>query len=196
MIRRLASLALMALLTPGLLASCSGGADRRDAARAPRTAEDSLAWWRARADSMERTLGALEQVRGQLAQSHGTSAYAAWFAGGDLRVVHEESSLGPLGTRSNRYYFERGVPRLALESGMVPMDTTLRLGRLERAILFDDLGRLVSASKTLDSLKTWVAGYEADATLSHAQQLRQAARDARSSGGAAAPPGGGAPAKR
>ena len=74
-----------------------------------------------------------------------------------MRVVHEEMSLGRLGSRSNRYYFERGEPRLALETGLVPADTTLRLVPLERAILFDDLGRLVAASKSLDNVKTWAA---------------------------------------
>jgi hypothetical protein len=195
MIRRLASLALLVLLAPGLIAGCSGRNARRDAARVPRTAEDSLSSWRLRADSMDAALGSLEQVRGQLAQSAGTSTYAAWFEGGEVRVVHEEMSLGQRGSRSNRYYFERGVPRLTLESGMMPVDTTLTLKRLDRAVLFDDTGRLVAATKTLDSVKTWVAGFEANATLAHALQLRAAAQDAHSNRGVMAPPEGGVPAK-
>lgn len=196
MIRRLAAIALLALLTPGVLAGCSGRGAGKGASRAPRTAEDSLSDWRARADSMEAVLGSLEQVKGQLVQGIGTAVYAAWFDSGEVRVVHEEMSLGQLGSRSNRYYFERGVTRLALESGMMPVGTTLTLKRLERAILFDDLGRLVSASQTLDSLKTWVAGYEASAALGHAQLLRTTAQEARSNRGAVAPPEGGMPAQR
>ena len=196
MIRRLVSLALLALLALGLLAGCSGRGARKDAARVLRTAEDSLSYWRWRADSIEAVLGSLEQVKGQLVQGIGTAVYAAWFDSGEVRVIHEEMSLGQLGSRSNRYYFERGVTRLALESGMVPADTTLTLRKLERAMLFDDFGRLVAASKTLDSLKTWVAGYEASAALGHAQLLRMTAQDARSSRGAVAPPEGGMPAKQ
>jgi hypothetical protein len=79
---------------------------------------------------------------------------------------------------------------------MVPIDTTLALKRLERAMLFDDFGRVVAATKTLDSLKTWVAGYEASAAVGHAQQLRMTAQAARASKGTLAPPEGGTPAKR
>jgi hypothetical protein len=196
MIRRLAALALLALLALAPIAGCSGRGARKDAAHALRTAEDSLSYWRWRADSIEAVLGSLEQVKGQFVQGVGTSLYAAWFDSGEVRVIHEEMSLGQMGSRSNRYYFERGAPRLALESGMQPVDSTLTLRRLERAVLFDDLGRLVAASKTLDSLKTWVAGYEAEATLIHAQQLRTAATDTRSSRGTPAPLEGGMPARR
>ena len=195
MIRRLFSLALLALLAAGLLAGCSGGGARKGGRRLPRTAEDSLSDWRGRADSIEAVLGSLEMVRGQFVQGAGTSLYAAWFDSAGVRVIHEEMSLGHMGSRSNRYYYEQGVPRLALESGMQPVDSALTLRRLERAVLFDDLGRLVAAGKTLDSLKTWVASYEAEATLIHARQLRTAARDARSSRGARAPLEGGTPAQ-
>jgi hypothetical protein len=196
MIRRLAALALLALLALALIAGCSGRGVRKDAARVLRTAEDSLSYWRGRADSIEVALGSLELVRGQFVQGVGTSHYAAWFDSAGARVIHEEMNLGRMGSRSNRYYYEQGVPRLALESGMQPVDSTLTLRRLERAVLFDDFGRLVAASKTLDSLKMWVAGYEADATLMHAQQLRTTAQDARSSKGTMAPPEGGTPAGR
>jgi hypothetical protein len=196
MIRRLAALALLALLALALIAGCSGRGARKDTPRVLRTAEDSLSWWRWRADSIDAVLGSLEQVKGQFVQGAGTAAYAAWFDSGEVRVIHEEMSLGHRGSRSNRYYFERGVPRLALESGMQPVDTTLTLRRLERAVLFDDFGRLVAASKTLDSLKTWVAGYEASAAVGHAQQLRMTAQAVRSSRGAVAPPEGGTPAQQ
>ena len=196
MIRRLVALAFLALLTVGLLAGCSGRGARKDAPRGLRTAEDSLSYWRLRADSIDATLGSLEQVRGRFVQSVGTATYAAWFDSGEVRVIHEEMSLGQMGSRSNRYYFERGLPRLAVESGMVPVDSTLTLGRLERAMLFDDLGRLVAASKTLDTLKTWVAGYEAGTAADHARDLRVAAQNVRSSQGAVAPPEGGIPVRR
>jgi hypothetical protein len=196
MIRRFVFLALLALLALGLLVGCSGRGARKDAPRVLRTAEDSLSYWRWRADSIDAVLGSLEQVKGQLVQGGGTAIYAAWFDHGEVRVIHEEMNLGHLGSRSSRYYFERGVPRLALESGMVPIDTTLALKRLERAMLFDDFGRVVAATKTLDSLKTWVAGYEASAAVGHAQQLRMTAQAAHSSRGAVAPPQGGLPAKQ
>jgi hypothetical protein len=196
MIRRLVCLSLLLLLVPGLIAAGSGCAARKDAPGSPATAEDSLAAWRGRADSLDAALGSLEQVRGQLEQATGTSGYSAWFEDGDVRVVHEEMTLGPRGSKSNRYYFERGALRLALEAGMVHADTSARLVPLERAVLFDDSGRLVAASKSLDGVKTWVAGYEAAAALGHAQTLREAARDARPRTGAAAPPEGGTPATR
>jgi hypothetical protein len=196
MTRRLVALVLMALMVPGLLAACSGCGARRDASREPRTAEDSLSGWRRHADSLEAARGSLEQVQGQSVQAGGTSTYAAWFDSGAVRVVHEEMSLGIRGSRSNRYYFERGVPRLAVETGMVPADSTLRLVPLDRAILFDDLGRLVAATQTLDSVKTWVASYEATAALDHARLLRVNAQDVRSNQGTGAPPEGGEPARR
>jgi hypothetical protein len=196
MIRRLVASALLALLIPGLLATCSGCGTRRSAARVPRTAEDSLADWRGRADSLESTLGSLEMVKGQFIQGTGPSVYAAWFDSGRVRVVHEEVSLGNLGSRSNRYYFERDVPRLAIETGMVPTDTTLRIVPFDSALLFDDFGRLVAATKALDGVKTWIASYEAATTLEHARLLWLNARDARSSRGAAAPPEGGTPTTR
>ena len=133
MIRRLAAPALLALLALALIAGCSGRGARKDAASVPRTAEDSLPHWRWRTDSIEAVLGSLEQVKGQFVQSAGTSLYAAWLDSGEVVVIHEELSLGYMGSRSNRYYFERGVPRLALESGMQPVDSTLTLRRLERA---------------------------------------------------------------
>ena len=194
--RRLTTLVPLILLALGLLAGGPGCGARRDASRAPRTAEDSLSDWRGRADSLEGVLGTMDKIDGQLAQGVGTEVYAAWFDRGEVRVVHEELSLGPRGARSNRYYFERRVPRLALESGLVPIDTTLRLVPLERAILFDDLGRLVAATKTLDSVKTWVAGYEASAALVHAGRMGVIAQETRGYRGAVARPGGGRSAKK
>ena len=196
MIRRLFSLALLALLAAGLLAGCSRGGGRTGVPRVLRTAEDSLAFWRWRADSIDAALGSLEQVRGVLPQGAGNALFTAWFDSGQVRVIHETLDLDRMGSRSNRYFFERGVPRLALESGRVPFDTTLALHRLDRAMLFDDYGRVVAATKTVDSTKTWVAGYEASAAVGHAQQLRTAAQAQRQSEGSGAPAGGGAPGKK
>lgn len=196
MIQRPATFALLALLAAGLIAGCSGRSARRNTARAPRTAEDSLFWWRWRADSMEGVLGTMDTINGQLAQSVGTEVYAAWFDSGEVRVVHEEMSFGPRGARSNRYYFERRVPRLAVETGMVPADATLRLVPLERTMLFDDLGRLVAATMSLDSVKTWVAGPEASAALVHAGRMGVIAQEARGCRGGATRPERGRPAEK
>ena len=199
MIRRLAALALLALLITSLLAACSGCGPRGNASRAPRTAEDSLADWRGRADSLERTERAsdsLGQARGHLAQAGGSAAWTAWFDSDAVRVVHETVDLGPRGRASNRYYFERGVPRLTVEAGLVPADTASRLVPLERTILFDDLGRLVAATMKLDDVKTWVSGDEATAVLDRARRLRASAEEARAGRGSGAPAGDGKPAQR
>lgn len=196
MTRHLAALTLLALLLTGLLATCSGCGARRDASRGPRTAEDSLTDWRARADSLDGVLGSMDKVEGQLVKSVGTPVYAAWLDSGEVRVVHEELDLGTRGSLSNRYYFERGVPRLAVESGRAPIDTTPTLRRLERAILFDDSGRLVAATMSLDSVKTWVASPEAATALDNARRLRASAQAVRSSRDAGAASGGGTPAPR
>lgn len=194
--RRPVALALLALLVPGLLAACSGCGTRRDASRGPRTAADSLIDWRTRADSLEGVLGSMDKVEGQLVEGVGTPVYAAWLDRGEVRVVHEELDLGTRGSRSNRYYFERGVPRLAVESGRAPIDTTPTLRRLERAILFDDSGRLVAATMSLDSVKTWVASPEAATALVNAQRLRASAQAVHSSRDAGAAPGDEKPTPR
>ena len=196
MIRRLAALALLALLVPSLITGCSGRGARKNASRVPRTAEDSLSWWRMRADSIESALGSLDKVERPPDPGTETAGYTAWFDSGAVRVVHETVDLGPRGSGSNRYYFERGEPRLTVEQGAVPADTGQRLVPLERAMLFVDFGRLVAATMTLDNVKTWVSGDEAAVVLSHARRLRATAQDARSSPGAGAPSGDTKPARR
>ncbi len=183
MIRRPAALALLTLLVAGLLAASSGCGARRDAAHGPRTAADSLSAWRARADSMDGVLDSLQRVEGEFAQPAGTSTYAAWLDRGGVRVIHEDLGLGARGSHSNRYYFERGVPRLAVETGMAPVDSTPRLVPFQRAMLFDDHGGLVAASKTVGNVGTWLADYEATAALDHARRLLDGAQDARSGRG-------------
>jgi len=196
MIRRLVPFVLPIVLVAGLIAGCSGRGPRTDASRGPRTAGDSLADWRGRADSLDATRGSLEQVRGQLAHGIGTSTWTAWFDSGGVRVLHEALDLGARGSRSNRYYFERGFPRLTVETGRVPADSALRLVPLERVILFDDLGRLVAATMMLDSVKTWVGGDEATAVLDRARRLLAGAEGARAARGAGALPGVTKPANR
>ncbi len=196
MTRHLVALALLALLVPGLLTTCSGCGARQDASRAPRTAGDSLSAWRGRADSLEAAIGPRAQAEGRLDPAGGSATWAAWFDSDAVRVVHETVDLGARGLGSNRYYFERGVPRLTVEEGMVPADTTLRLVPLERAVLFDDLGRLVAATMKLDNVKTWVGGDEATAVLARARRLRASAEAARAGGGPGAPTGDTKPAPR
>ena len=70
MIRRLVSLALVVLLAPGFIAAGSGCGVRKDVPRKPGTAEDSLADWRGRADSLDGSLGSLDPVRGQIDPGH------------------------------------------------------------------------------------------------------------------------------
>ena len=194
--RPFVALVLLPLLTAGLLAACSGCGGRRSASRAPRTAEDSLAVWRAHADSLEATLGSMDKVEQPGDSSTGAAGYTAWFDSGAVRVVHETVDLGKQGSGSNRYYFERGEPRLTVEQGTVPADTALRLVPLERAMLFADFGRLVAATMKLDNVKTWVSGDEATAVLSHARRLRATAQDAHSRRGAGASSGDTKPAQR
>ena len=124
--RPFVALVLLPLLTAGLLAACSGCGGRRSASRAPRTAEDSLAVWRAHADSLEATLGSMDKVEQPGDSSTGAAGYTAWFDSGAVRVVHETVDLGKQGSGSNRYYFERGEPRLTVEQGTVLADTALR----------------------------------------------------------------------
>ena len=193
--RRLFATALLALLVTGLVAGCSGGGSRRPP-RELRDAADSLSSWRWRADSVDAALGSMELFKGQVPVGGGTASWAAWFDSGEVRVIHEEMNLGQLGSRSNRYYFEKGAVRFTLETGMVPTDSTQVLHRLDRAMLFDDFGTLRAGSKRLDSLGVAVAGYEASATAGHAQQLRVAAQSARAgTTGPPPPPEGGVPAR-
>jgi hypothetical protein len=196
MTRRLYSIALLALLALALITGCSGRGARQDAVRAPRTAEDSLSCWRLRADSLEAAVAPRAQAGGRLDPAGGSATWAAWFDSGAVRVVHETVDLGTHGSGSNRYYYERGKLRLTVERGMVPAGTTQQLVALERAMLFDDLGRLVAATMKLDSVKTWVSGDEATAVLGRARRLRASAEEARAGQGAPAPPEGGIPAKR
>jgi hypothetical protein len=191
MIRCRFSHALLALLAAGLLAGCSSGGARKDASRVPRTAGDSLSAWRGRGDSLEAAIEPRAQAEGRLDQAGGNATWAAWFDGDAARVVHETVDLGTRGSASNKYYFERGAPRLIVEAGLVPADTSPKLVPLERAMLFDDLGRLVAATMKLDNVMTWVSGDEATVMLARARRLRATAEGTR-----AAPSRDGSPAKR
>jgi len=194
MLRCLFPLVLLTLLAAGPLAGCAGQGSRtgRGTPRVLRTAADSLADWRARADSIDAGLRALEQVTGRVEQGGSSSRFTAWFAGSELRVIREELDLGAQGSRTGRYYFDRGIPRFALESGKVLAGSAQAptLKQLEREMLFDDFGALAAGRKTLDGETSAVAGYEAGASVGHAQQLRVAAQAARAG---ERPPGGAEP---
>jgi len=167
------ALVLLVLAATGLLAGCSGRSGRGEA-RAPRNAADSLADWRARADSIDRSLPALSRVDGELKLGVATSRYSAWFAGGELRAIHDELSMGPQGARTSRFYFVRDVPRFVDESGTVLAGSVQApaLRKLEREMIFDDAGTLALGRKELDGAPAPVEAFEGMAIVGHAQQLR------------------------
>ncbi len=181
MTRRTAiALVLLTLAATGLLAGCSGRTGRE--ARAPRNAADSLASWRARADSIDGSLAALARVDGELKLGAATSRYSAWFAGGELRAVREEMDMGAQGARTSRYYFVRDVPRFVVQSGTVLAGSVQApaMKRLEREMIFDDAGSLALGRKELDGAPGPVEAFEGAVVEGHAQQLRLAAQLRRS----------------
>ena len=190
------AIALLTVTALGLLAGCSG-APGRGRARVLRTAADSLADWRARADSIDGTLASLQKVEGEQKLGGATSKYTAWYEGGTLRVIREDLSMGPQGSRTSRFYFLGDAPRFAIESGTVLAGSVEApaMKKLEREMLFDPYGQLAAGSKTLDGTRAPVADFEAIALAGHAQQLRLAALVTRSGAmtggspqGAAMPP--------
>ncbi len=168
---------LVTMLVLGLLSGCSR-APGRGGPRVLRTAADSLDDWRARADSIDRTLARLPRVEGRLPLGAATSRYTAWYREGRLCAIREELNLGEQGARTSHYYFANDIPRFTLEAGTVLAGSvqSATLKEMVREMLFDDSGALAAGRKTLDGALAPVAPFEGAVVEGHAQQLRLAAQ--------------------
>ena len=131
-----------------------------------------------RASAVDARLAELSKHEGQWSLGEAHSRYTAYSQDKDLDVIDEQLDMADAGSSSNKYYFNNGNLYLYEESGQwreINPPNPIVNRHIQRTMVFDASGKLVTASKLVDGKAAPVQGYEANAVLARALDLRNAA---------------------
>lgn len=106
------------------------------------------------------------------------STYSAYSQDKDPSVIEEHLDLAGSGSSRNKYYFKDGNLYLYEEDGNwseIDPPNPITTRHIKRTMVFDSAGKLVTAAKLVDGAPAPVQGYEANAVLERAVDLRNAA---------------------
>ena len=130
-----------------------------------------------RASAIDAKLAEMSKHQGEWALGEAHSTYSAYSQDKDPSLIDEQLDMADAGSSSNKYYFNNGNLYLYEEDGhwreTNPPDP-IATRHIQRTMVFDASGKLVTASKLIDGVAAPVQGYEANAVLAQALNLRNA----------------------
>jgi hypothetical protein len=124
------------------------------------------------------TLAGMSRREGEWSLGEAHSTYSAYSDGKNPSVIEEQLDMGDSGSSRNKYYFKDGSLHLYEEDGtwrQIDPPNPITTRHIKRTMVFDVNGKLVTAVKLIDGAPAPVEGYEANAILTHALELRNAA---------------------